>query len=222
MVRRSGDSTPASTSDSSSSGTASEIEIRTLSGQAIAPYLADLARLRIEVFREYPYLYDGSDDYEQHYLTTYIRSPESLFVVALDRARVVGVSTGLPMDSEEESFRQPFRERGYDPACIFYFGESVLQRAYRGRGLGVRFFAEREAHARRLGRFVWTCFCAVERPPGDPARPPGYVPLDDFWRQRGYEKHPELTTSYIWKEVGEASQSAKPMTFWLKPLEGTS
>lgn len=206
----------------STSESTSAIELRSLRGQDIAPYLADLARLRIEVFREYPYLYDGSEDYEQRYLATYSRSPESLFVVALDRARVVGVSTGVPMDSEEDSFQQPFRDHGYDPARIFYFGESVLQRAYRGRGLGVRFFVEREAHARRLGRFAWTCFCAIERPPDHPARPPGHVPLDDFWRRRGYEKRPELATYYHWKEVGEADESAKPMTFWLKPLDGTT
>lgn len=205
-----------------------QCHIRCVIGQDIHPHLDELARLRIEVFREYPYLYDGTAAYEQGYLATYARNPESLFVLALardgeagERERVVGVSTGVPMAGEEDSFQRPFLDHGYDPARIFYFGESVLERAYRGRGIGVRFFEEREAYARRLGRFDWTCFCAVERPAAHPARPADYVPLDDFWRRRGYRKHPELTTSYAWKEVGEAGDSPKPMTFWLKRVAGT-
>ena len=35
------------------------VEIKSLSGIDATPYLDDLARLRIEVFRAFPYLYDG-------------------------------------------------------------------------------------------------------------------------------------------------------------------
>ncbi|HBF93820.1 MAG TPA: GNAT family N-acetyltransferase, partial [Marinobacter adhaerens] len=41
------------------------VSIRRLSGDQIKPYLDDLARLRIEVFRHFPYLYDGDMDYER-------------------------------------------------------------------------------------------------------------------------------------------------------------
>ena len=51
-------------------------------GAAIAPHVPDLARLRIEVFREFPYLYDGAEDYERKYLQTYINSPRSLMRVS--------------------------------------------------------------------------------------------------------------------------------------------
>ena len=32
-----------------------------------------------------------------------------------------------------------------------------------------------------------SAFCAVQRPSDHPERPPGYAPLDPFWRKRGYE-----------------------------------
>ncbi|NEV63318.1 GNAT family N-acetyltransferase [Thiorhodococcus minor] len=192
--------------------------IRRLTGRAMTPFLEDLARLRIAVFREWPYLYDGDMDYEKTYLETYSRSPDSLFVLAFGGDRVIGASTGVPMVDETDDFKRPFEKQGYDPQRIFYFGESVLLPEYRGCGLGVRFFAERETFARALDRFDWTCFCAVERPANHPRRPPEYVPLDSFWRRRGYEKHPELTTTYTWKDLDEADQSPKPMTFWLKAL----
>nr|WP_227663901.1 hypothetical protein [Marinobacter salarius] len=41
---------------------------------------------------------------------------------------------------------------------------------------------------------------------------------DDFWKRRGYRKVPALNTEYRWKDVGEETETAKPMTFWLKAL----
>ncbi|MCB0156182.1 MAG: GNAT family N-acetyltransferase [Anaerolineae bacterium] len=187
-------------------------------GPQIKPYLNDLARLRIEIFRDFPYLYDGDLAYELTYLQTYSASPESLFVLVFDGETVVGASTGVPLAHEEAAFQQPFIDQGYDPARIFYFGESLLKPAYRGQGLGVRFFEEREAYARRLGRFDFTVFCAVERPADHPRRPANYLPLDQFWRNRGYRKQPHLATTYRWRDVDETEESAKPMIFWLKAL----
>ncbi|PAU60910.1 GNAT family N-acetyltransferase [Pseudomonas indica] len=194
------------------------MDIHLLHGSAIEPFITDLARLRIEVFREFPYLYDGTAEYEANYLSTYARSARSLFVLALDGGQVVGASTGLPMADETDEFKRPFLERGWDPQRIFYFGESVLLPAYRGSGLGVRFFVEREGYARRLGGFDWCAFCAVERPADHPHRPAGYQPLNTFWEKRGYRHHPELRTEYHWRDLGDAEESAKPMSFWLKEL----
>lgn len=194
------------------------MDIQLLQGPRIAPHIDDLARLRIEVFCEFPYLYDGSFDYEAEYLGTYVRSEDSLCVLVRDQGRVVGASTALPLSDETGEFQQPFLEGGWDPARIFYLAESVVLPAWRGRGLGVRFFAEREAHARRLERFDWCAFCAVQRPADHPRRPADYQPLDAFWARRGYRHHPELHTEYHWRDLDEREESAKPMSFWLKEL----
>ena len=194
----------------------SEITIERFSGAALDDYLQDLARLRIAVFREFPYLYDGSMAYEEKYLGTYARCAEAVVVAAFDGSEVVGCSTAIPLQYEEDNFKRPFLEQGIEPAKVFYCAESVLLPAYRGRGLGVRFFEQREAHARAIGGFDWFAFCAVLRPQNHPLRPAGYVPLDGFWRKRGYERHPELRTQYAWKDVGQAQETSKTMEFWLK------
>lgn len=193
------------------------MDIRLLHGSAIEPFIDDLARLRIAVFREFPYLYDGSFDYEAEYLQVYSRAERSLCVVVLDEGRVVGASTGLPMSDEGDEFQRPFLAAGWRPERIFYFGESVLLPAYRGRGLGVRFFEEHESRARLLG-FDWCAFCAVQRPADHPRRPSDYQPLDEFWRRRGFQHRPELRTEYHWRDLDEERESAKPMSFWLKDL----
>lgn len=194
------------------------MQIKVVHGEAISPYIPDLARLRITVFRAFPYLYEGSEDYEADYLATYARSPESLFVLALDGERIVGASTGVPMADETEAFKAPFAAAGLAPERIFYYGESVLLADYRGRGLGVRFFEEREAYAARLGHFDWCAFCAVERPADHPLRPADYMPLDTFWKRRGYTPRPDLRTTFSWRDVGEAVETEKPMSFWLKAV----
>lgn len=199
--------------------TSSEIEIRTLSGLDVEPYLGDLARLRIEVFRDFPYLYDGTEDYERHYLQTYIDSPDSVIILALDNGRAVGASTGIPMKHETPEFKEPFLQHGYDPDKIFYCGESVLQPDYRGRGIYKHFFTGREGHARRLGGFDYCSFCCVQRPADHPLRPSDYAPLDPIWTKFGYVRHPELHTTYTWKDVDQAEETAKPMVFWLKSLK---
>ncbi len=94
----------------------------------------------------------------------------------------------------------------------------MLDSAYRGLGIGVRFFVEREAHARRLGGMALSAFCAVERPTDHPRRPVDYQPPDGFWNRRGYARHPELQTEFSWKEIDEDSESPKRMVFWLKRL----
>ena len=193
------------------------MDIRLLRGAEIEPHIDDLARLRIQVFREFPYLYDGNLDYEAEYLATYVRSADSLCVLVLDAGQVVGASTALPLQDETEEFQQPFVAAGWNPARIFYCAESVVLPGWRGRGLGVRFFAEREAHARKLGRFDWCAFCAVERPQDHPLRPADYVPLDEFWGKRGYEHRADLRTMLAWQDIDEEGESEKPMSFWLKP-----
>ena len=191
-------------------------EIRRLSGAGIAPWLDEVARLRIAVFREWPYLYDGDDAYEHEYLAAYLESPGSVLVLALDGDRVVGASTGLPLADDQEAFRKPFEQAGLPVGEVFYFGESVLLPEYRGRGIGHAFFDEREAHARELGGFRWTAFCAVDRAPDDPRRPQGYRPNDAFWHGRGYARLPGMTCMLPWKELGNEEETLHPLTFWLR------
>ena len=200
----------------------SSLSIRRLHGgdPGLKAHLGDLARLRIDVFRAFPYLYDGSLEYEYSYLETYTRCPESIIVLVMDGQRVVGATTGLPLDSETDEFQRPFIDGGYDPKKVFYCAESVLMPEYRGRGVYPRFFAEREDHARTLGRFETSAFCCVERPANHPLRPRDYQPLDSIWSRYGYTRHPELKTSYHWKDIDQDEDTEKPMVFWLKPIRG--
>lgn len=195
--------------------------ITSLRGADVTAYLDDVARLRIAVFRDWPYLYDGDAAYEREYLAAYAASPDSVFVLARDGDAVIGASTGLPLVDDAPAFRQPFLDAGREPAGVFYFGESVLLPAYRGQGIGHAFFDAREAHARALGRFTTTAFCAVDRPAGDARLPQAHRSNDAFWHKRGYQRQPGLTLRLRWNEVG-GGQVEHALTFWTRALERTA
>jgi GNAT superfamily N-acetyltransferase len=194
------------------------ITIEPLDPQRSADALDALARLRIAVFREFPYLYDGDLAYEQRYLARFAKADGAVIVAAFEDGRMVGAATGAPLAGQLPQFAEPFAARGHDLASLFYFGESVLLPAWRGRGLGHRFFDAREAHARSLGGFTRTTFCAVVRPEDHPLRPKDYRPLDAFWQKRGYQKVEGLVGRFAWKDLGEEQETEKPMQFWLREL----
>lgn len=193
------------------------MEVRPLTGAALRQALPDVARLRIEVFRAWPYLYDGDLAYEESYLRPYADSAQAIVVGAFDGDRLVGASTGAPLPDHAEDFAAAFQGSGIDMADVFYCAESVLLPAFRGQGVGHAFFDEREAHARRLG-FGACAFCSVIRPPDHPARPADYRPLDSFWRARGYEPLDGVVAEFRWKDLGDALETAKPLQFWMRRL----
>ena len=193
------------------------LRVEPLTGARLQAHLPDVARLRIEVFRAYPYLYDGDADYERQYIAAFAASPQAVIVAAFDGDEVVGASTAAPLSAQVDDVTAPFREKGDDLSAYFYFGESVLRPRYRGQGIGVRFFDVREAHARASGA-RYAAFCAVVRPADHPARPIGYEALDAFWGKRGYAVQPGLICSMSWKEIGATEESPKQMQFWLKRL----
>ncbi len=101
---------------------------------------------------------------------------------------------------------------------LFYFGESVLKRAYRGRGIGHAFFDQRETAARATPGVELATFSGVVRSPADPRRDPSYRPLDAFWKKRGYAPVEGLVGHYSWTDIGDKEQTRKPMQFWMRRL----
>lgn len=191
------------------------VRLQPLLGDAIRPYIPALAELRMRIFCEYPYLYQGSVEYEQNYLKDYANQATNLCVIATDGEQVVGASTAMWLRHTAPAFQHCFSGSPCNTAAIFYFGESVLLPEYRGRKIGHAFFDHREQHARLCGAET-AAFCAIERP--NRPQPESYRPLDGFWHKRGFTRNPDLAVNYRWKEVGESIETDHKLVFWTKDL----
>jgi GNAT superfamily N-acetyltransferase len=194
------------------------LEFHEARGREARKYLEELARLRMIVFRDFPYLYEGDLEYEHRYLDTYFSSDKSFVILALDGKKVVGASTAILLTEEEDAFQKPFREHGIEPSTVCYFGESVLFPEYRGLGAGKKFMQARLNFARQFPQIKKASFCAVIRPEDHPMRPENYRPLDTFWESEGFRKKEGMTTEYHWKDLGQEEETDKPMQFWIKEL----
>jgi GNAT superfamily N-acetyltransferase len=194
------------------------LDVRSLVGEEMKSVLPDLARLRIIVFRDWPYLYDGTIEYEQQYLAKLAAAKGAVCVIARDGDEIVGASTAAPMIEHADEFAEPFQKAGFDLNDIFYCGESVLLKSHRGYGLGNTFFDHREAHAKKLGGFTHSTFCRVVRPDDHLLKPKDYRALDAFWAKRGYAPRDGIAANYRWKDIDQTEEVDHRMQFWMKAL----
>lgn len=196
-------------------GVSMSCEIKVVTGDALDAVLGEVAALRIQVFRDWPYCYDGDLDYERRYLSVYRDNPQAIVVLAIDPAneRVVGASTGCPLAVHAEDFSAAFAHTEVDLDTVFYCAESVLLPEHRGQGLGHAFFDHRERHARTLG-FAHSAFCAVIREPQASDK----SVLEGFWARRGYAPLDGVIATFHWRDVGDEEETPKSLQFWMRAL----
>ncbi len=194
-----------------------EIAVQLLAGTAIADLLDELATLRLEIFREYPYLYQGRREDELAYLRTYVEAPDACVIPAYDGTAVVGAATGMPLIHEDPQLPEAFSGSSFPFNQLYYVGELLFYPAYRSQGLGRRLLARLESHVRSLGSFRSLTCATVERPDDHPLRPADHIPITRFLGRTGFERLPGVATNFVWRET-DGVRRDHPMQFWIKKL----
>lgn len=184
-----------------------------LKGAQVLDYLDQLAGLRLGIFREYPYLYQGQLDDERRYLSGY--ADQGQVLLALDTGRVVGAITGMPLAMESEAFVAPFRNAGLVLEQYYYIGELLLQPGHRNLGWGSRLLARLELLVEQQRRYNDFCLATVVRPEDHPLRPARFVSIEQFCRRHGYALINGVTAQVPWREV-DGQVSDKQLNFWRK------
>jgi GNAT superfamily N-acetyltransferase len=188
-----------------------------LTGSAVADSLADLASLRILIFQEFPYLYDGRREDELRYLKLYAEAPEAFVIIVTDSGKVVGAATGIPLRHEHQGLIVPFVGSAYSVDEIYYVGELLLYPAYRNQGLGLRLVTQIEDQVRSLGTYRYLTCATVVRSDDHPRRPTQNLPIDRFLARTGFRPLPGMTTEFSWRENDGVTRT-HPMKFWIKEL----
>jgi len=196
-----------------------QITERVLTGEAIVDHLDELATLRLDIFKEYPYLYSGRREDELAYLAGYVEKPGACVILAEDDGAVIGAATGMPLVHEQSSLREPFAATPYPQDEVYYVGELLFRQNYRSHGLGRRFLARMENHIRALGPFRKVICATVERPIDHPARPYNHIPITYFLDRTGFVRLAGVVTHFSWLEIDGAKRD-HIMQFWVKDLPG--
>src|SRR5260221_9970375 len=142
------------------------LAIEILTGKQIIPVIPEVAKLRIKMFREFPYLYEGDikyKDYEEKYLASYVETPHALLVILKDRNRIGGVATALPFTNTGELFAEPlqkFRAQGLNPKDYFYVGDVIVLPEYQGNRFSTISVEKIENLAREWG-YQQACLMTV-------------------------------------------------------------
>ena len=194
-----------------------EITEQLLTGAAIVDALDDLATLRLDIFREYPYLYEGRREDELNYLGTYAKTPNACVILAYDGSAVIGAATGMPLIQEDAQLRDAFAGTALPLNEIYYVGELLFRPAYRNSGLGRKLLARLEGQIRSLGSYRELTCATVVRPEAHPLRPRDYIPITQFLARTGFVRLSGVTTSFIWRETDRVKRD-HPMQFWIKEL----
>lgn len=200
-----------------------EEKIEVLSGKAVAPWVERVSQLRTSIFREFPYLYEGSLEYESNYMRGYMSDPQAIFVLIKNRDTLVGAATGIPLISNSDivkDARRVFEEHALVCKEYYYFGEAILLPEHRGKGFYTKLVAERERKANEFG-FSKYCFLAVQQKDTHPLKPDGFQSTDGIFKHAGFQKT-NMSIKYNWPTIqqdGSTNNSEHIMFFWVKNTE---
>ena len=79
------------------------VRVETCTGQAIVPLLPELQRLRVTVFRAWPYLYDGDPAQEAAHLRGFVDSAQAAIVVAFGDGAFLGLAILDELDPDHQA-----------------------------------------------------------------------------------------------------------------------
>ncbi|HLT92942.1 MAG TPA: hypothetical protein VKZ56_00200 [Membranihabitans sp.] len=195
-----------------------EIKTKLFDDGEIEKYIDEIARLRLTIFREYPYLYDGNKDYEADYLKKFIGTEDSIVVLAFSNDSIIGALTGLPLQYEEPDVCKPWIELDQPLDKLYYFSEGLILDHYRKRGIGRQMFRIAEDWVENTRRYDVFTLATVIRSDDHPKKPENYSSTDIFWEKLGYRKTNGLVCTIPWREIGEDQEYPKPLLFWSKNI----
>ena len=188
-----------------------------MQGSQIQEYLEKIAHLRLTIFKEFPYLYDGQLKDELEYLQHYAEQEQATAIIASCDDQLAGAVTAIPLQYESEEMTSPFSTMQYPVERTIYICELLFYPDYRNKGLGTRLLSRIEQHYRGQKNYQYLTSATVMRPDDHPHRPDGYVPIERFLQRNRFEKMPGVTTHFTWKEIDGARRNHE-MQFWIKTL----
>jgi hypothetical protein len=188
---------------------------RVFRGLSVSPYIKDIAKLRIETLKDFPYLYKGDLKKEIEYLEkTYLSSNDSWFLLYLSSSGVAGGVGITPLDMLPDEIKEPFIINGINMSDYVYIGEAMLLKDFRDRGLFRNMLSFAEKQSKFAGK-KYVTFSYVER---EKTNNQNCRSGDSLWEKFGYFR---VINGYIeqkWMRSDSKKIEANRLYLWEKPV----
>jgi hypothetical protein len=169
---------------------ASDYSIKVLTGAETQSLLPFVANLRINIFREYPYLYEGNFKEEMDDLEHCAQLLHNALAIAYYKNTPVGFLYGIPLTEFASHFENSvidlFKNKDLDPAICYYFADIIILPEHRGNHLSSRLFTALENYAQEQGYLSGSFI--TESHDKHPLKPDNYKSLDPLWNSLNYNK----------------------------------
>lgn len=198
------------------------VAIEILTGKDVQKYIVLLSRLRVNNFKEYPYLYEGSVEYEKQCMQGYISCPRCVFTIAKVDGKIAGVLTGIPLVSDSSigtEAEKIFKLNNLNPSEYYYYGEIFVLKKFRNLAVVASLFTAQNSKAKDLG-YKYAVMLTVVRQENHPLKPKKYKSLDQLWARAGFSKM-DLTINCRWPTIrpdGSIEDINNLLEFWMKKL----
>jgi len=187
---------------------------RVFRGLSVSPYVKDIAKLRIETLKDFPYLYKGDLKKEIEFLEkTYLSSNDSWFLLYISSSGVAGGIGITPLEMLSDEIKEPLIINGADITNYMYIGEAMLLKGYRDRGLFKNMLSFAEKQSKDAGK-KYVAFSYVER---EKMNNQSCRSGDSLWEKYGYYKIDECIEQK-WMRSDTNKIEANRLFLWEKPL----
>jgi len=197
--------------------------IKVLTPEQMKPLLPFVANLRVNIFRNYPYLYDGNIAEEMENLEKYAQHNNSALAIAYCNETPVGFLCGSDLMHYsvhfENSIEDLFKSGNLHAKNYYYCADIIILPEHRGKYLAPQLFDAIENYAQQKG-YTASCFI-TEHHENHPLKPHDHKSLVPLWNNLNYQKS-ALITYATWQTYqldGTIKSEQHPLIFWLKTLK---
>ncbi len=191
-----------------------DMRIVSLQGEAIQPYVKDITELCLVIYREYPYLYEGTEAEYGPFIQEYAQSPHGIACLLFDDEKPVGVAIGVPLSAMRKNYQDGFAQFAPELTSVYYLAEFLLLTDYRNKGYGRELYRQFESLI--PAEYPTLSFCKIAERDTHPLMPQNYSPVDTFWRKLGYTEHKDWSFFVSWDDVGTLGNSSHQLIYWTK------
>lgn len=200
----------------------STYSVRLVTGKELIHLTDFIARQRVECYKGYPYLYDGTIEGQRQELAWYFSIAQVAVVVAYFDQTPVACVSGIPltpyMDHHFADFAHICNINGIDANKHYHIAEVEVLPEHRGHGLVRSMIEKLESYAKDLG---FSCISlASESHEHHPLKPKDYRDADSMWQKLGFNKT-DMFIHFSWETTqlqGPSKMQDHAMSYWMKQL----